>query len=51
MKNPDLYLAHIQEYVEEVWNIVEHDAPGLAAHIQTIRDELARQSQTPPPSA
>jgi uncharacterized protein with HEPN domain len=37
--------------VEEVWNIVERDAPGLAAQIQTIRDELARQSQSPPPSA
>ena len=37
--------------VEEVWNIVEHDAPGLAAHIQAIRDEYARQSQPPPSSA
>ena len=37
--------------VEEVWNIVEHDVPGLAAHIQTIREELARQDRTPPPAA
>jgi uncharacterized protein with HEPN domain len=37
--------------VEEVWNIVERDAPGLAAHIQTIRQELARQDRTPPPAA
>ena len=37
--------------VEEVWNIVERDAPGLAAHIQTIREELARRDRTPPPAA
>lgn len=37
--------------VEEVWNIVERDTPGLAGQIQTIRDHLTRQSQPPPTCA
>jgi uncharacterized protein with HEPN domain len=37
--------------VEEVWNIVEGAVPGLAAQIQTIRDELARQNRIAPPPA
>jgi uncharacterized protein with HEPN domain len=37
--------------VEEVWNIIERDAPGLAEQVQTIREELARRERTPPPAA
>jgi uncharacterized protein with HEPN domain len=37
--------------VEEVWNIVERDAPVLAEHIQIIRDELTRQGRIPPAAA
>jgi len=37
--------------VEEVWNIVEREVPGLAAQIQTIRDEVARPNRIPPPPA
>jgi len=40
MKNPDLYLAHIQECLAKV-----------QAHIQTIRDELASQNRIGPPPA
>jgi len=34
--------------VEEVWNIIERDAPGLAAQVQIIREALARRDRTPP---
>ena len=46
-------LIHAYDRVdmEEVWNIVERDAPGLVAHLQTIREELARRDRTPPPTA
>ena len=37
--------------VDEVWNIVERDVPGLTVQIQTIRNELARQNRIPPPLA
>ena len=37
--------------VEEVWNVVERDTPGLAAQIQAIRDALPPPSQPPATSA
>ena len=46
-----LILAYDRVDVEEVWNVVERDTPGLTTHIQSIRDGLPRQSQPPPPTA